>query len=167
MLLIILFGLQGTGKTFVGKIFEKYFNYYFYDGDRDLTDEMKEAIKVQRVFTDQMRDVFFEKLINKIQNLKSKYQNLVVSQTFIKERYRVNFINKIPEAKFVLIETKKSIREKRLMERSDFPLDLEYARKMELNFDKPIINHLIIVNDENGEENIIKQIQQFLSQFLV
>ncbi len=167
MLLIILFGLPGTGKTFVGKIFEKYFNYYFYDGDRDLTDEMKEAIKVQRVFTDQMRDVFFEKLINKIQNLKSKYQNLVVSQTFIKERYRVNFINKIPEAKFVLIETKKSIREKRLMERSDFPLDLEYARKMELNFDKPIINHLIIVNDENGEENIIKQIQQFLSQFLV
>ena len=51
MSLIILFGLAGDGKTYVGKIFEKYFNYYFYDGDNDLTEEMKEAIKTKTVFT--------------------------------------------------------------------------------------------------------------------
>ncbi|HEX7542778.1 MAG TPA: shikimate kinase, partial [Patescibacteria group bacterium] len=109
MSLIILFGLPGTGKTFVGKIFEKYFDYYFYDGDNDLTEEMKEAIKVQRVFTNQMRDVFFEKLIKSIVNLKFKQKKLVVVQTFIKEKYRVKLINKIPEAKFILVETKKSV----------------------------------------------------------
>lgn len=162
MSLIILFGLPGTGKTYVGKIFEKYFNYFFYDGDNDLTPEMKEAIKTKTVFTDEMRDRFFKILISKIQDLESKIKNLAVAQTFIKERYRVSLINKIPETKFVLIETKTSIREKRLTERINYPLDLEYARKMEINFDKPIINHIIIVNDEYGEENIKKQIKNIV-----
>lgn len=160
MSLIILFGLPGTGKTFVGNIFKKYFDFYFYDGDDDLTEEMKQAIKVQRVFTDQMRDVFFERLIKKIKNLQSKCQNLIVAQTFIKERYRVSLINKIPEAKFILIETKNSFREKRLAQRKDYPLDLEYARKMKINFDKPVINHLVITNNIDGVEDIKKQINE-------
>jgi len=159
MSLIILFGLPGTGKTYVGKILEKYFGFYFYDGDNDLTEEMKQAIKVQRVFTDQMRDVFFEKLIKKIQNLGSKIQNLVVAQTFIKEKYRVDLLKKIPTAKFILIETKKETREKRLQERVNYPLNLEYARIMVNNFEKPKINHLVIVNDVGGEKNIKKQIK--------
>ena len=168
MSLIILFGLPGAGKTYVGRLFEKYFDYYFYEGDRDLTEEMKEAIKTKTVFTDQMRDVFFERLIKKIQNLlalsevegKSKYKKLAVSQTFIKDKYRLQLIKKIPETKFVLIETKKEIREKRLMERTEYPLDLEYARIMETNFEKPEIDHRVIINDEDGRENIKKQINQ-------
>ena len=168
MSLMILFGLPGTGKTYVGKVFEKYFNCFFYDGDNDLTNEMKEAIKIKTVFTDQMRDNYFKILISKIQNLlaqaslKSKIKNLVVAQTFIKEKYRIDLLEKIPETKFILIKTKKQIREKRLMQRVDYPLDLEYARKMEVNFDKPKINHQIITNNENGVEDIKKQIKKLL-----
>ena len=105
MSLIILFGLPGTGKTFVGKVFKKYFDYYFYEGDKDLTEEMKIAIKVQKVFTDRMRDIFFQKLTKSIQELKLKYKKLVVAQTFIKEKYRTVLIKKIPETKFILVET--------------------------------------------------------------
>ncbi|KKP60789.1 MAG: hypothetical protein UR56_C0019G0014 [Candidatus Roizmanbacteria bacterium GW2011_GWC2_34_23] len=159
MSLIILFGLPGTGKTYVGKIFEKYFDYYFYEGDNDLTPEMKAAIKTKTVFTDQMRDVFFERLIGNIQELTKKHKKLVVAQTFIKEKYRLQLIKVIPETKFVLVETKKEIREKRLQKRANYPLDLEYARIMELNFESPNINHLTIINDEDGEENIKKQIK--------
>ncbi len=159
MSLVVLFGLPGTGKSFVGNIFKKYFDYYFYDGDNDLTKEMKEAIKVQKVFTDQMRDVFFKKLIGNIQELTKKHKKLIVAQTFIKEKYRVSLINKIPKVKFILIETKNSLREKRLAQRTDYPLDLEYARKMEINFDTPMIDHLIITNNIDGEKIIRKQIE--------
>lgn len=162
MSLIILFGFPGTGKTFVGKAFKKYFDYYFYDGDNDLTEEMKQAIKVQRVFTDQMRNVFFEKLIKNIQKLKFKHKNLVVAQTFIKEKYRVDLIDKISETKFVFIRTKKSIREKRLVQRTNYPLEMKYARKMSVNFDNPMIDHVTIVNDDNGDESIKKQIKLFI-----
>lgn len=161
MSLIILFGLPGTGKTYVGKIFEKYFNYHFYDGDNDLTEEIKQAIKVQRVFTDRMRDVFFNRLIKQIQKLAAKHKQLVVAQTFIKEKYRLQLIKVIPETKFVLVETKKEIREKRLIDRVDYPLDLEYARTMERNFEEPKINYLVI-NNNDGIKNIKKQIDSLL-----
>lgn len=161
MPLIVLFGFPGTGKTYIGKIFEKYFSYYFYDGDYDLTKEMKMAIKERKTFTDRMRNIFFKKLIKNILILKKKHKKLVVSQTFIKEKYRVDLINKIPETKFILIKTKKTIREKRLAERYEYPLQMEYTRKMCLNFDKPMINHQIIINNDDGIENIIKQIELF------
>lgn len=161
MSLIVLFGLPGTGKTYVGHIFEKYFDYYFYDGDNDLTEEMKLAIKTKTVFTDEMRDKFFKRLINKIQDLGSRIKNLVVTQTFIKEKYRIDLLKKIPETRFILVETKKKIREKRLMDRMDYPLDLEYARIMEKNFEKPEIDHSKIINNDEGEENIKKQIRRF------
>ena len=93
------------------KIFKKYFGHYFYDGDEDLTPEMKTAIKTRTVFTDQMRNVYFKILISKIQDLSKKHKKLVVAQTFIKEKYRLQLIKVIPEAKFILIETKKEIRE--------------------------------------------------------
>lgn len=170
MSLIILFGLPGTGKTYVGKILEKYYEYCFYDGDNDLTPKMKASIKTQTVFTDQMRDMFFEKLTTKIQELRTlqgaegnlKCKNLAIAQTFIKEKYRIELIDKIPEAKFVLIQTKKSIREKRLIERVDYPLNLDYARIMEKNFDKPIIDYITIINNSDGEENIKKQISNII-----
>lgn len=162
MSLIILFGLPGTGKTYVGKIFEKYFNYYFYDGDNDLTFEMKAAIKTKTVFTDQMRNIFFKRLINKIAILAGKHKKLVIAQTFIKEKYRIYLLNKIPETKFIMVETKKEIREKRLKDRVDYPLDLEYARIMEKNFEKPAVNHQIILNDKDEKLNIRKQINSLL-----
>lgn len=164
MSLVIIFGLPGTGKTYIGKVFEKYFDYYFYDGDNDLTPEMKEAIKTKTVFTDQMRDVFFEILINKIEALSEKYTKLVVAQTFIKEKYRLQLIKEVPEARFILVETKKEIREKRLKDRVDYPLDLGYAKIMEKNFDEPMINHSMIINNYEGKESIKKQIQQFVLQ---
>lgn len=160
MSLIILFGLPGTGKTYVGRVFEKYFNYYFYDGDNDLTEEMKNAIKTKTVFTNQMRDVFFKILTSKIQSLSKIHKNLIVAQTFIKEKYRVNLLKIIPKTKFILIETKKEIREKRLLQRTDYPLDLKYARIMDNNFEKPKIDHQIIFNYEKGEENIKAQINK-------
>lgn len=159
MSLIVLFGLPGTGKTYVGKVFEKYFDYYFYEGDHDLTEEMKEAIKTKTVFTDEMRGVFFERLISKIQDLGSKIQYLVVAQTFIKEKYRAALIKKIPTTKFILVKTNKDIREKRLMQRTDYPLDLEYARIMEINFEKIKINYSKIINNSNGNKDLRRQIK--------
>jgi shikimate kinase len=36
MQLLVLFGLPGTGKTYVGKILEKDFGFFLHDGDTDL-----------------------------------------------------------------------------------------------------------------------------------
>jgi gluconate kinase len=162
MSLIILFGLPGTGKTYVGQVFKKYFDFYFYDGDANLTAEMKQAVKTKTVFSERMRDVFFQNLTESIEKLKSKHKKLVISQTFIKERYRRAFLKKFKDANFVLIKTNHSLREKRLAKRKDYPLDMEYARKMVANFDHPKIDYEIIFNNSEGIGNLKKQVDNIL-----
>lgn len=165
MSLFILFGLPGTGKTFTGHVFEKYFDFYFYDGDAHLTPEMKRAVKTKIVFTDKMRDDFFLNLSKRVEKLKSKHKNLVISQTFIKERHRRAFLNKFKDANFVLIKTGRSIREKRLAKRKDYPLDMAYARKMVANFDRPKIACKVLSNNLEGDSNLTKQIDNILRHF--
>lgn len=162
MKLFIFFGLPGTGKTYCSKIAEEYFGYQLYDGDNDLTPEMQKAIQTQASISDDMRDIFFENLIESAKHLLKRYEKIIIHQTFIKEKYRKQFLRAIPEAKFVLIETDSKIREKRLRERKEFPLDTEYARKMTLLFDKPRIKHVTIQNNFEGEEFIKKQLEKIL-----
>lgn len=162
MKLYILFGLPGAGKTYVGSIFQKQFGFYFYEGDTELIDEMKEAIQTKTVFTDEMRDKFFAELLKKINLLSKSYQRIVVSQTFIKEKYRQQVLATFPEAQFILVQTDTAIREKRLEQRTDYPLDLAYSRKMVANFEDAKIPHTILVNNEQGELFIQKKLRKLL-----
>lgn len=159
---IIVFGLPGAGKTYVGKILQKHFNHFFYDGDNDLTDEMKQAIATQSAFTEEMRDIFFKKLLESTCTLERTYKKVVITQTFIKEKYRNMFQEKIPSATFLLVETDSLIREKRLGNRHEYPLDIEYSQQMVKNFETPQIPHHKIVNNEEGEEDVKKQLQEFV-----
>ena len=155
--LIITFGLPGVGKTYVGKILEDQFGFFFYDGDMELTERMKVAIKQKTPFTDDMRDEFFERLIDKIQELSRIHAKLVVAQTFIKEKYREQLIEKISHAQFILVKADDRVREKRLLRRSEYPLDIEYSRQMVHNFEMPQISHAVIMNNEEGTEHIEQQ----------
>jgi len=162
--MIIIFGFPGAGKTYVGNILKKYFDFYLYDGDKSLTSDMKEAIETKATITDDMRDVFFQNIIKKAQQLKVRYNKIVIAQTFIKEKYRVLFVNKIPEAQFILVQANKRIRETRLMQRKKYLLDLEYTRKMCFNFDTPYINYDIVINNIDGEVYVKRQLQSLLNQ---
>ncbi len=164
MQIIVLFGFPAAGKTFVGKISQQYFGYYLYDGDVDLPDIMKDAIKTQFIITDAMRDKLFQNIIKSCKRLKIKHKKIVIAQTFIKEKYRELFLKEIPEAKFILVQTDTLLREDRLAKRKDHFLDLKYAREMCLNFDPPHIAHKIINNNSNGYSGVKKQLQLLLKQ---
>jgi len=163
MKLFIFFGLPGAGKTFSAKVAEKYFSYHLYDGDQDLTLEMQKAIQSQSVITDDMRDIFFDNLIESAKVLLSRYEKIIIHQTFIKEKYRKQFLKEIPNAQFILIETQQYLREKRLRNRKEFPIEENYAKKMKGIFEKPHISHKTIKNNFNGEENIRRQLEKILT----
>lgn len=163
MSLIILFGLPGVGKTYVGEVFKKEFGFYLYDGDIDLPRQMRLTLENAGVVTDSMRDEFFANIQAKIKKLKKTYQNIVVAQTYIKEKYRANVLQELPEAQFILVQADTMIRESRLAARKNFPLDPDYARKMCLLFETPHVPHKVIMNNETGDDSVKKQITALLS----
>ncbi len=158
MQIIVVFGLPGAGKSFVGNALQEYFNYHHYDADVDMPADLLQAVNTQDLVTDSMRDRFFQAIIDKTKQLQKKQQKIVISQTFIKEKYRGLFLREFPETKFILVQTASKIRESRLRQRKNFPLDLEYAKKMCLIFDQPRIPYCIVNNDSDGEESIQKQL---------
>src|SRR5580704_12915814 len=96
MKLFVFFGLPGTGKTYAGETAQEYFGFHVYDGDTDLTDELLDAFKNNKVVTDDMRDIFFLRLINSVKKLSVTYDKLIICQTFIKEKYRLQFLKEFP-----------------------------------------------------------------------
>ncbi len=157
MKLYAIFGLPGAGKTFIGQILKKDFGFYLYEGDQDMPPELKTALEKQEAVNDELRDAFFEKLINSIKQLLNQHENIVVTQTFIKEKYREQFLQAFPQASFILVEANDVIREERLVKRKEWQLDLEYWRNMATLFEQPQIPHQTILNN-NGEEEVKKQI---------
>lgn len=164
MQIYVLFGLPGAGKTFIGGVFREEFGFYFHDADLDLPREMKLAIQAKDSITENMTDIFFKEIVKSIKKLKTKHNKIIVAQAFFKEKYRKYFLNEFPEAKFILIDTSTHIREDRLVKRTDYPLDLEYARKMYPYFEKPSMNYEKIHNDLDKAADVKRQIKAILSK---
>lgn len=163
MSLVILFGPTGAGKTYIGQLIQKHFGYYFYDGDTDLTAEMKRALQQMRPITDPMRDRFIAKLLGSIETLLKTHPNLVVAQTFIKEKYRRQLFRRRPQVRLVLVKTKTNIRYDRRQKRADYPWDETYVKTMDAVFETPQLPHQVITNDKTGPDSLLKQLRSLLS----
>lgn len=160
-MVLIVFGLPATGKTFVANIIAKH-GFFFYEGDVDMHEDLLETIANKQVVTDQQRDIFFTKLITNIKILTQKHKHLVVAQTFIKEKYRKQLLAQIPDAQFVLVTTDTNVREERLKKRTTYKLDPEYAKKMCELFETPTIKHFTITNTPDGEKGVGEQVKKLL-----
>jgi gluconate kinase len=159
--LFVTFGLPGAGKTYAARCFES-FGFFCYDGDIDLPDSMKAAIAASQPIDDTMRDEFFQRLIASVERLYHQQPRMVVAQTFIKEKYRVLFLEYFPAARFVLVEADVAVRERRLSHRHHQPLDPDYARRMTQIFDPPHIPHLVMTNDVDGDTHLNRQIGELV-----
>lgn len=164
-MLIVVFGLPGSGKSYVGTILKKEFDFCLYDGDIDLPRDIKDAIANKTLITDTMRDEFFKRVICQIKRLKKTHRKLVVAQTFIKEKYRKLVLKHFPDTQFILIKTKTSLRESRIAQRKYYHLDRAYAQAMCRNFESSRINHAVLDNNTDGEEEIKKQLKKINNAF--
>lgn len=164
-MILVLFGLPAAGKTYVGKLLQDEFCFFFYDGDKDLTSDMKRAIRDKIVFTDAMRDVFFVNLIQSVHKLYEKHKRLAIAQTFIKEKYRKQFLKEFPDVQFILVQTNTALRENRLTKRND--LSLAYTQKMVELFEEPTVKHFVLENNIEGKNELKKKINNTLSNLLL
>jgi gluconate kinase len=161
-MLFIIFGLPGAGKSYLGNVLQKTFGFFHYDGDDALPMNMKKIlIKGERI-TNRQRSIFFNKLLQQIKKISAYHKRIAVSQTFIKEQYRLLFAKHFPKITFLLIHTDTLIREKRLARRKIFPLKKRYQHTMSLMFEPPRIAHLIINNNAPGKKMLITQLQTIL-----
>ena len=151
-MLIFLFGYPGVGKTYVGEILRDDFDFFFYDGDADFGEEIETAIRDGKLFSDQLRDEYFHRLISSTEKLHREHKNVVMSQTLAKNKSQKMMLDKFPDAVFVRIVVPMEILRERLKNRKDHLVPLEYAEKVFEYFEDPEVPHIVLHNDGDKEK---------------
>lgn len=135
-MILYLFGLPAAGKNFVGHVLQDSFGFTFYDGDWDLTDELREAVRTKQPFTDDMRDRYYAIIVRRLVELREGNRFLVFGQATFKERHRRQILAAHPDTIFVLVTAESSLRMARLQQGNN-PVTADYARKIDQFFEPP------------------------------
>lgn len=157
-MLIILFGLSGSGKNFVGEALAKHFDFYFWDADDSLPNTMLDSIKDRKSFTQDMRNNMTQIVIRKLALLEMEYTDLVVAQGLYKEKNREEIMMAFPHAQFVWIQSSNENIAVRLKLRGGY-IDGQYAELMKVNFEEPKLPCFVISNDKSETEVIAQLVQ--------
>ncbi len=159
-MIIIVFGLTASGKTYIGKILNKYFDFHHEDADHWLSADMEQYIVEKKLFTIQMLEDFTSKIITNIELLRATHKNIVITQALYRNKNREAikeyFISK-EEIIFLQVNAADDIIYQRLIKREDWVLP-EYAASIR-QFFEPMINVNHIQNNQEGEAMIIKQLE--------
>lgn len=159
--LLYLFGLPAAGKNYVGTILAETFGYTFYDGDLNLPEEMREAVREGRPFTEEMRDRYYEMIVDQIRELRTDHQQLAFGQATFKERHRQQIAEAFPDVVFVLVESTEELRHARLA-RGNNPVTVEYARRIASFFEPPQHPHYTICNNFD-RAFVVSQLERMLA----
>jgi len=160
MSLLFVFGTPGVGKSFVGRILHHEYGFFHYDADEDLTEEMITAIKNEVVFSDAMRQQYFDIVVEKTKFLLERNDNIVVTQALIKESNRHQILKALPEIKFIHVTAAVNNINQRLKIRNNW-VSIEYADKIRAVFEDPQMPHINIDNNRD-KQHIMNQLDALL-----
>lgn len=160
--LIVLFGLPGSGKSYLAKILKEKHDFIIFDGDDCLPQDMKQALFQRQLISEEMRQRFNQAMLTKLAQLYKKTKKLVFMQTLLKDDFRQTIFVKYPSANFLLVTSDENIRELRYQKRQSFNLGLDYLRKICQIFESISVPHSKIDNTNEGEKGIIQQLNKII-----
>ncbi|MCH7492281.1 AAA family ATPase [Patescibacteria group bacterium] len=161
-MLLIVFGLPGTGKNYICKILRRDFGFFFHDIDDDITPDLKKIISQGQIVSDEVRTKFFSKVVQNVKKMYAKKNKIVIAQALIKEEDRKLFLRNFPDAKFIFVKAKQEVINLRLNSRKHL-ITKDYAEKIKKIFEEPKISHYVIENSSDGEEKIKKQVHKIFN----
>jgi gluconate kinase len=154
---LFLFGLAGSGKSFVGNLIAELAGWHVYHADDDLTDEMRLALAEHRSFTGPMRDRFFALIVDKILQLQQRHPRLVVTQAVYKQQHRDYLLARIPDMELICVNAEDATILQRINRRSD-GISVASAAALRADFEEPA-GCKTIVNDSDAAA-IVRQLNE-------
>ena len=135
---LFLYGLPGCGKSFVGKKLAE-MGYRYEEGDDWLSGDMRAALGRGEGFTPAQRDVYCERLIERVNALTNeevygKRRPLAVAQAMFKRKHRRRIAKACPQICMVQVKCAEEARIKRLEAREE-GIDAALGAKMRTDFE--------------------------------
>lgn len=159
---LFLFGLAGSGKSYVGNLIASQTGWFVYHADEDITDDMRQALAEHRPFTDEMRDDYFALIVENIRALQPDHSHLLVTQAVYKQRHRELLMSHIPDMEMIYVRADDTVIENRLSAREG-ETSAKSAAALRKDFELPSGAYKTLVNNK-GDAEIIRQLNGFYTK---
>ena len=163
VMIYILFGPPGVGKTYIGELLSTKLGISFFDADTLLDIDARVKIRTGK-FSQLDRNVFFQNLKEKVKLLLRKESNLIIAESFIKEVNRRDFIKTFSEIKFIFVHCSYNVAKSRVVERliqENHIIDTACFECLWDEFDTPEIPHQMIDNSGINDTTLVKLFRRF------
>lgn len=152
--IVVLFGLAGVGKNFVGQLLAQETQSHFWDADEAITDEMQHCIDNKISLSQEIRDRYFDAVMARAAALQSKHRHVIIAQAFYRNKNRQDFIDRFSDIVFVHVEASLETIMQRLKARNNM-IDGEYANRLSVNFEKPEHLFVAILNEASQDKDVL------------
>ena len=161
--LLILFGLPGAGKTFVGQLLRSDFGFAFHEADDDIPDDYRQQVLAGHVVGEPMRDAYHRQLMARIGELQADQPRLAVAAPLLRDRHRRWIQERFPEAVFVQVECDQPIWQARLAARVH-TISLAYAQQV-AGMNEPVtVPHVTLNDSSEGADRLRQQLTDVLAK---
>ena len=161
-MVILVYGLPGSGKTFLAKNLAEKINAVHLNSDR-----IRKEIGKWDKYTKEAKQDVYGTLLKKMQEMVLTGNNVIIDATFYKEKIRNEFLEASDQlgkpCKLIEVRAGEPTIKKRLSKpRVDSQADFEIYQKIRDEFEEVKEKHLTLFSDEITIEEMIKRALTYL-----
>jgi gluconokinase len=159
-MVVVLFGVTGSGKTTIGELLSRQLNWTFYDADDYHSKSNVEKMKQGIPLTDVDRKPWLESLRELIEQCLDKGENAALACSALKESYReVLKVNK--QVNFFLLKADFKIIQERLQNRKGHYMNPGLLQSQFDAFEEPSVQEDVHIIDVNvNPEEVVRNIRR-------
>jgi gluconokinase len=159
-MVIILFGVTGSGKSSIGRLLAAELGWEFYDADRFHPPGNVEKMSQGVALTDEDRRPWLESLCELLRTIAGRGEDAVLACSALKESYRRR-LALCAEVRLVFLKGEFALIEKRLNQRQGHFMDPRLLRSQFETLEEPR-GGALVVDVEPGPSEIVKVIRSEL-----
>lgn len=160
-MIIIVFGLPGSGKSFFAQRLADRLNAGYVNSDR-----LRKELFAERFYTDREKAAVYEKMLDEMKHHAVHNLNLVLDGTFHKKKVRKMFTDELPEKeKIIFIEIQADedvIRERVRKPRPYSEADFEVYKLIRDQYEPLEEPHLILKSTNQNIEEMLNKASEYL-----
>ncbi len=168
---VVVFGLSGSGKSFLSSLLHKHFGYEWLRSDvirKELAgikpEERAKAEFGKGIYTEDMTRRVYEEMVRRAKELTKEGKRVVLDATFLKRWQRELVLRSFEKPLFILAWAPEEVIKERLSKRRDVSdADLSIYLKQKEVFEKPEEVDYVKVNTNRSVEELIEELKRIIT----